>query len=88
VIPALRSVPRSATSRFRSRSASIPIPLSLRSRSASLLFTEARTDATANDSLQSVSVVGSREAHQELAAYTSFATTTDLKMMWTEALID
>jgi len=27
-----------------------------------VLFTEARTDATANDSLQSVSVVGRREA--------------------------
>jgi len=33
-----------------------------------VLFTKARTDATANDSLQSVSVVGSREAHHELAA--------------------
>jgi len=36
---------------------------------------------------QLVVVVGRREAHHQLAAYTSFATTTDLKMMWTEAAV-
>jgi len=42
-------------------------------------------DATANDSLWSFSVVA--KPHHELVAYTSCATTTDLKMMWTEAAV-
>jgi len=53
-----------------------------------VLFTEARTGATANDSLYSRfrSSAVAKPQH-ELAAYTSFATTTDLKMMWTEAAV-